>query len=180
MRLSDLVPPILSRVRHRQRAQSAAFIPPTELFSSYDEAKAACDGSAYEQKDLGELVLRKTKVYRDSLFAQGSLVVNSSAAHSLLAVMTALREHRSELKVLDFGGACGAHYFGVKAFLRERVRFRWHVVETPAMAERAREMETPELKFFSNLVEAEMGSPDLLHSSGAIQYTPSPYDTLRK
>jgi putative methyltransferase (TIGR04325 family) len=181
MRLSDFVPPILSRLRHwERRAQPAPpLVKLPELFSSYEEAQAACGAGGYEQQDLVEVVFRKTKAYRDALFAHGPVVVNSSAGHSLLAVMTALRESRDKLDVLDFGGACGAHYFAVKAFVRDSVTFRWHIVETPAMAERAREMETSELKFFSSLAETEMGNPDLLHSSGAIQYTPSPPDTLR-
>lgn len=109
--------------------------------------------------------------------------LNEFGAQSLLAVLLAWHriDDRGRLKVIDFGGGCGIHYFIAKAGLRgDNVKIHWSVVETPALVRKARLMETDELHFFDNIVEAvrTMGGVDLLHSSGAIQYLPDPYESL--
>lgn len=77
--------------------------------------------------------------------------------------------------VLDFGGGCGLHYkeAGLPAV-------RWAVVETEAMVRRAKELETDRLRFFSDTRSAAewLGPIDLMHSNGALQYTPDPLGAL--
>jgi putative methyltransferase (TIGR04325 family) len=79
--------------------------------------------------------------------------------------------------VLDFGGGCGLHY--KEAAMPE---VRWAVVETPAMARRAKELETDRLRFFYDIREAAdwLGDVNLVHSCGALQFTPSPVTTLEE
>jgi len=80
--------------------------------------------------------------------------------------------------VLDFGGACGRHYKDAK---RHSIAIRWAVVETPAMVARARELETGQLRFFTSIDEAAswLGSVEVVHSNGALQYTPEPLSIVR-
>lgn len=80
--------------------------------------------------------------------------------------------------VLDFGGACGRHY---KEARQHSLAIRWAVVETPAMVARARELETRQLRFFTTINEAceWLGAVEIVHSNGALQYTPDPNATLR-
>jgi putative methyltransferase (TIGR04325 family) len=84
---------------------------------------------------------------------------------------------KRELNVIDFGGACGAHYFLAKMVFGRRFDLRWHVVETPGIVLRARELEDGTLKFYDRLTEArsELGHVDLIFSSSALQYVPEPY-----
>src|SRR5436190_4381167 len=82
----------------------------------------------YEQPELVEIVFQKTKAYHPQ--NDWSEIAGASA-------------------VLDFGGGCGVHY--KQARLPE---VRWAVVETPAMAERARELATDRLRFFTSISEA--------------------------
>jgi putative methyltransferase (TIGR04325 family) len=79
--------------------------------------------------------------------------------------------------VLDFGGGCGLHY---KQANHQTVR--WAVVETPAMVGRAKSLETFHLKFFTDIDEAAswLGAIDIMHSNGAVQYTPDPLAIVRK
>jgi putative methyltransferase (TIGR04325 family) len=79
--------------------------------------------------------------------------------------------------VLDFGGACGIHY---KRANHQTVK--WAVVETPAMVERAKTLETYHLRFFTDIDDAAswLGNVDVMHSNGAIQYTNDPLATARK
>ena len=74
--------------------------------------------------------------------------------------------------VLDFGGGCGRHY---KEALLTTPNVRWAVVEIPAMVGRAKELETDKLRFFTNIRAAAdwLVSIDVMHSNGAIQYTPA-------
>jgi putative methyltransferase (TIGR04325 family) len=81
--------------------------------------------------------------------------------------------------VLDFGGGCGLHY---KLAALECPEVRWAVVETPAMAARASEIATDRLRFFSDIEAAArwLGSIDVMHSNGALQYVPDPVATLTR
>jgi putative methyltransferase (TIGR04325 family) len=88
-------------------------------------------------------------------------------------------EIRGTKSVLDFGGACGIHY---KAAHREAPNIRWAVVETPAMVREASKLATDHLHFFESIEAAAawLGDVDLIYSSGALQYTPSPIETVER
>jgi putative methyltransferase (TIGR04325 family) len=120
----------------------------------------------------------------DVVYAKTAALIGRDVAHlpgaerTMLGVLFAATQVSSTpLRVLDFGGACGFHYF---ASQRLGVSTRWAVVETPAMAERASSLETNELKFFSTIDAASrwLEGVDFVHSSGALQYTPTPSETL--
>jgi putative methyltransferase (TIGR04325 family) len=110
----------------------------------------------YEHPDLIEAVFRKTLAYEPD---------------------APWPEIGSPRTVLDFGGGCGLHY--KQAQLRD---VRWAVVETGAMVDRSRPLETDRLRFFTGIAEAMcwLGNIDLMHSNGALQYTPKPLLTLEQ
>jgi putative methyltransferase (TIGR04325 family) len=112
----------------------------------------------YEHPELVETIFRKTVAYSPS---------------------GPWPEMDGVSSVLDFGGACGKHY---KEARIASPSIRWAVVETPAMAARARELETHQLKFFSAIEQAAawLGAIEVVHSSGALQYTPDPIATVRE
>ena len=62
----------------------------------------------------------------------------------------------NKLKVLDFGGAAGAHYFIVKSLLDKEIS-NWRVVETSKMTQEAikNQLENSELSFYDNLPHRE-------------------------
>lgn len=111
----------------------------------------------YENPELVETIFRKTVSYQP--LGEWPLVVG---------VRT----------VLDFGGGAGLHY---KAARKQSPDVRWAVVETPAMARRAKELATDRLMFFDEIAEASawLGEIELMHSDGAIQYVPDAIDTIR-
>lgn len=88
-------------------------------------------------------------------------------------------EIRGVDSVLDFGGACGIHY---KLARCEAPAIRWAVVETPAMVRQASQLATSNLRFFETVSAAAawLGAVDLVHSSGALQYTPAPLNVVRE
>jgi putative methyltransferase (TIGR04325 family) len=105
----------------------------------------------YEQPELIEVIFQKTKAYRP----------NSAW-------------NESAKTVLDFGGGCGLHY------KEAALDAKWAIVETPAMVQRAQELATERLQFFTNIKTAQdwLGQVDLMHSNGALQYTQEPEATL--
>lgn len=100
------------------------------------------------------------------------------SASLALAVVAARRG--DHLTCLDFGGAAGAHYLLAKDLFGDRVSFQWNVVETSVLAGlAARRMAGDELRFFSDLGAAAASPPDLLISSGTLQYMPDPIEQLK-
>ena len=168
--IKDFVPPIVLETLRNERART---------YSDYAAAAAACAGQGYEQARLVEVVRRKTEDYRDRMSLAGSMAVDAVVARNLLAIQSAARG--GGVTVLDFGGACGTHYFQARSFFRGDLALRWHVVETPAMAAAGRAtFADGALAFHDDLASAvaAAGELDLVFSSSCLQYMPNPYDTL--
>jgi hypothetical protein len=110
----------------------------------------------YEQPELVDVIFRKTVAYEP----QGDWPEVNGAT-----------------SVLDFGGGCGLHYKQARSS-----SVRWAVVETPAMVERAKELATIQLQFFTDISSAKdwLGDVDIIHSNGALQYTSDPKAILTK
>ncbi|MET4384512.1 putative methyltransferase (TIGR04325 family) [Bradyrhizobium sp. F1.4.3] len=111
----------------------------------------------YQSEELVETIYRKTVAFRPE--GDWPLVANLTA-------------------VLDFGGGAGIHY---KLARQKSSGIRWAVVETPAMVHRASELATDQLMFFDDIEKAAdwLGSIDLMHSNGAIQYVDDPIGTVK-
>jgi putative methyltransferase (TIGR04325 family) len=173
MAFKEFVPPILrSLVRKTQPNPPGA-----QWYASYAAAKAACQGG-YEDAQLIRTVYEKTRLYRDRLASQAPRVCDLSALRLLGGLSLAVTKR--DVTVLDFGGACGAHYFLASAVLGDRVRFRWHVIETASMAAVAQGLADDHVEFFASVPQATAGleTIDVVFSSGALQYVPDPYATL--
>lgn len=170
MNLRDFIPPIATKLVARIRHSS-------QLFDSYESAYSSLSSAGYEEDSLVAVVYEKTKRYRD-LLSQRPLVPDISALRAFVGLSLAIS--KKELNVIDFGGACGAHYFLAKALIGNRINLRWHVVETPIMANTARGLEDSQLKFYDDLTAAksDLEHIDLVFSSSALQYVPQPYEFL--
>jgi putative methyltransferase (TIGR04325 family) len=133
----------------------------------------------YEAEALTELVYQKTIAFNRAT----ALNFDMGSERLLLAVGMALDgTTRSEpCRVLDFGGACGAHH-KLATLLFDDVTFHWAVVETPSMVRKARVLETEALKFFEDISSAFawLGSVDLVNSNSALQYLKDPPQTVRQ
>jgi putative methyltransferase (TIGR04325 family) len=169
MLLKDYFPPAILRLARRLG----------RTYGSYGEALLACGRLSYQSDAVLDVVREKTKRLCDSLRDSPSLEVGTSDLHMLLAIRSAAAHGIA--RVIDFGGACGAHYFLARAFLRKAIKLHWRVVETERMASTARIFEQDELRFFAQLktAEVELGAVDIVHSSTAIQYCADPCETLK-
>jgi putative methyltransferase (TIGR04325 family) len=171
-----------SRLRHFASTSLTRLTSPLEgEFRSFEEAADAAQRSTYESGALIDLIAAKTGPYRERVLG-GSEQLNLTEAevHFGLALHLASRG-RSSLTVIDFGGACGTHYYLAKRLLGPTVSLSWRVVETPAMTTVARSrFENAELAFFDSLTAAtrDTSGIELLHSANALQYLPAPADML--
>lgn len=175
MRVRDLIPPILMAAGRRLRSPSGP-----KLYPSYEAALVDCSERAYSNDEIIDVVLEKTLRYREELSRVDNLVhLSPTNAYSLCSLLMSIGV--SEIKVIDFGGACGAHYFLTRAVLPQRWKLRWVVVETPAMAIKAAAvLANEELSFSSDLSAAarSIAPVNLLHTSGTLQCVDRPYDYL--
>jgi len=148
--------------------------PDIEVYPDYDTALKHC-GGAYDDRELAELTLKKTLAILSSDLKQALYPPNSQATLTALSVISG-----NEPRILDFGGSFALHYFLAKQCVPRR--YRWAVVETPAIAEMSGQLENEELKFFTSLdaARAWLHDVDLVHASGSLQYTREPKDMFRR
>jgi putative methyltransferase (TIGR04325 family) len=147
-----------------------------EEYDSYQSAQKKCVTGDYQNIELCDMIADKTTIYRDSLIQQPT-ILNSTNVF-LLAAINNIRVSNDLMKsmtIIDFGGACGAHYFEIRNFLPKTFQLKWIVVETPQMVltAKTKNLETKELTFVDNLNNLPL--PDFIYSSCALQYTPIPY-----
>ncbi|MCK6382139.1 MAG: methyltransferase, TIGR04325 family [Leptospiraceae bacterium] len=155
----------------------------SKKFSSYEEAIKTCTSKPYEERELIEVIAKKTAIYRDKI-KKGPIEIDPTLSYSINSIIRAVHDKKENetTRVIDFGGACGAHYYSVKAMLRNKCKLCWTVVETPTMVEYGREFRNKELRFSTDLCEAtnERQKVDILHTSGTLQCVENPREYLKK
>lgn len=145
-------------------------------YEDYSTALECCTNDAYQNTELCNMIADKTEIYIQTLKKKPH---NLNAANVFL--MAAINQYlidsgKKELRILDFGGACGAHYFEMKRFIPEHISLKWYVVETGQMVKSAiaKGLNNEELQFISSIEEIK-STIDFVHSSSALQYVPDPY-----
>jgi putative methyltransferase (TIGR04325 family) len=170
---NELLPPALLRLWRRVRRPRYGFF---GTYDTYEEAAAAAGGAGYSDAAMVEAIVRGQS---ERAAGPGPLGLEDRWLQLQLGLSHALvSASEAELRVLDFGGAAGTHYFDVLHW-RERTswppgRLRWHVCETETMAAAAEPVfANEELSFHASLGEIEDGTYDLVYVSGSIQYVPN-------
>ena len=146
--------------------------PTTETYPDYASALQMC-GAGYEDRHLAEVTLAKTQAILSSDLRQALHPPNADATLTGISLLPG-----KDLRVLDFGGSFGPHYFLAKQSVPKR--YRWAVVETEAIVSLGEQIANDELRFFPTIEAAYawLGGIDLVHASGSLQYTPDPMSAL--
>lgn len=177
MTVYDFIPPILMSLLHKLRARSSQ-----RQYDSFSDAMADCSKYGYENSELIDVIVEKTRRYRDTLWeAATPIQLNTTLAYSLCSLLAP--PSPMEINVLDFGGAAGAHYFLARSMLPSSRKLNWTVVETAAMVQKAQPLFAgDELNFSSDLdvTLRAMGQIDIIHSSATLQCVDTPYQYLQK
>lgn len=142
-------------------------------FSTFEQAKAHSSG--YEDEKIAEVVAHKTRLLREDLL-RNPTIVNFSRGdlQNIFCFLHVYDDVRTPLDVMEIGGACGATCDTMRHVCDEKTS-TWAVVETPAMARKAREFfSDSKLTFHSDPDEAKHGGRHLLVASGVLQYMEDP------
>ena len=176
MILKEFIPPILNRWLKR-----ALKLEDNKEYKNYSQAIDACTSDAYLNAELCNMIADKTVIHAQKL-NERPYVLNPANVFLLSAINQYIIDFSTiNLTILDFGGACGAHYFDIKRFIPKAVSLKWIVVETEQMVRSANEKELGdnELIFVSSLNEIKTDI-DLIHSSCALHYVPDPYTIINE
>lgn len=153
----------------------------SNFYATLDEARKECDPQTYQSEDLVDVVVEKTLRFVD-LMENGTI--------DLLTLRTlvpfASIGFGASLRVVDFGGGAGYHYFVARKVLPKSVALSWNIIETKSMSARCQEVfrnrsETQELSFYSSIELANLLGKDIdiVFSSGALCFAPDPADSLK-
>lgn len=177
MNIRDFIPPVILKVKQKLIDKEKAHEELKE-YNSFESAQKECVQGDYQNIELCEMIADKTVIYRD-LINKTTDTLNSTNVF-LLAAINELRANHSlnTMTVLDFGGACGAHYFEIKKLLPATFKLKWIVAETSQMvlAAKAKNIETSELTLVDNL--NNLPPIDFIYTSCALHYTSNPYGFL--
>lgn len=150
-------------------------------YANFTLALQDCSTNAYQNVEFCNMIADKTLLHIKKLNAK-PFTLNPTNVFLLAAINQYIAIHSAKkINVLDFGGACGAHYFETKRFIPDRISLNWQVVDTPQMALSAKEknLNHSELYFFDSLNKVTT-KIDFLHSSSTLQYVPDPYQCLQE
>lgn len=170
LQIKELIPPVLIK-----------YLRFTKEYSSFNEANEKCSNVNYQNETLCNVVAEKTKIYAGKLNTKPYELsaTNVFLVTAISNYLNLIKTH--QIKIVDYGGACGVHYFEARRFFPENIKLNWTIIETPQMvlSAKAQGLENPELKFTNDLNSIEEPI-DLLYSSCALHYVVHPYDELEK
>lgn len=173
MIIKDLIPPILINLVKRYRT--------SKEYVSYAQALEACTSSAYQNIELCNMVADKTIIYKNEL-KEKPFKLSPTNVFLLAAINQYINIYKKiDINILDFGGACGAHFFEIRRFIPKNISIRWYVVETKQMVKSAlnQRLESDELNFVSSIEEINE-KIDIIHSSCTLHYVPNPHETINR
>lgn len=145
-------------------------------YSTYGDARRAAGNSDYEASAITEIVRLKTEAMRSRIASGGAVDQYDEVTSLLLLAIMRVACARPTVRVLDFGGACGAHFLLARALAPREVELRWAVVETSAMVDAARDGISSDIHFFAAIEEAAtaLGAVDVVFANNSLQYTADP------
>lgn len=150
-------------------------------YSSWNEVEKLCEG--YSDKSILQKTLESTLKVKngEAVFERDSFIFDEiQYSWGLLASLFKVAvENGNSLKVLDFGGALGSHYFQNKKFLQPIKIKKWTVVEQKHYIDVGNKKIADGILSFAYSIE-DVNNADVLILSAVLQYFPNPYEWLEK
>jgi putative methyltransferase (TIGR04325 family) len=151
-------------------------------YSSWEEVDALCHGG-YEQSNILEATLTSTLKVKngEAIFERDSFIFDEIqySFGMLASLLKVAIENKNSLKVLDFGGALGSHYFQNKEFLKPIKIKKWIIVEQERYVKVGKEKIADKILDFAYSID-EVKNANVLIASGVLQYLNTPYEWLKK
>jgi putative methyltransferase (TIGR04325 family) len=144
-------------------------------YSSWSDALAAAGGD-YQARSIVVCNVDSTTKFVSQL---RSAPDDHPTTRKISDAVTQTRSTKQACRVIDFGGALGRHYFGVRSVLPPALRLEWTVWETPAMCRAGiSHFRSDELTFVAAAEQLDENY-DVGIASGSLQYVEQPWITLR-
>lgn len=150
-----------------------------KIYDSYEDAKNECFG-AYENSNLLKVIHARVNNFKSFLEKNNLIKTDQCHINGIFCLMyAALMNNKSSCNVVDFGGGAGDYYFLAKKMFNGILNLQWTIVETEGMCQIVDSYNESNLKCISN-TDHISSDVDLIIASGSLQYTPDPYEELKK
>ncbi len=150
-------------------------------YKSWDEVEKLCEG--YSSTNILEKTLESTSKVKsgEAVFERDSFIFDKvQYSCGLLACLFKVAiENDNKLRVLDFGGSLGSHYFQNKEFLKPIEIESWTVVEQEHYVKAGNEKIADDILHFANSID-DVQNSNVLVLSSVLQYLPNPYEWLER
>jgi putative methyltransferase (TIGR04325 family) len=147
-----------------------------KICPNFISALAEC-GEGYDDPDIAKVIAFRTAKWKGEI---GEALLLDQITNAVFAVgIAGANLTERPLRVLDFGGGCGIHYFSARSVFTAPLK--WAIVETLTMVEHAAPIGAGgNFEAYDGITQAasSLGRVDLVLASGAIQYTPDPMASL--
>jgi putative methyltransferase (TIGR04325 family) len=122
---------------------------------------------------LETIAAQRTRVERAP-----AVVLDSRVMQLLTAFHLAFdRQPGQPIRVLDFGGSAGIHFFSLAPFLARRWKVDWTICELPALAQAGARVYGDQIRFVGGIDQLGQERFDVALASGSLPYVPEPRTT---
>ncbi len=149
-------------------------------FTSWDQALA--ETGSYDDVSIFNRVLEASRKVRDkkASYERDGLAFSESFEWEALPYFRKAAKGKKRLRVLDFGGALGSHYFPTCRALPD-IEFEWTIIEQAGFVKLGKgEFESDNLHFEGSLERALEKEYDLILLGCVLPYLPDPYSVLSR
>lgn len=142
-------------------------------FKDYQSALAMCK-SGYDDEEIAQLVAQKTQIFRDMTITEPLSrkqdIQNLFTFSKIINISPEIK-----LKVLEFGGGCGADFYLLNNDLASNIE-QWEIVETNTMVKYGHKINTSSKLSFHNLdvLTSSSKNHNVAFLQGVLQYLPDP------
>jgi len=149
-------------------------------FANWKDASA--ETGSYDDARIFNRVLEASRDVRDdkAKYERDGIAFNDTFHWEALKYFREAAKGKNTLKVLDFGGALGSHYYPTQKALKD-IQLDWTIIEQEGFVQHGKEEFAKEhLHFEANLEVALSKEYDLILLGCVLPYLPNPYEVLTK
>lgn len=123
------------------------------------------------------------EIKNDSFERDGEIISSSNQNYPIMySILNSVDLEKRDLKIIDFGGSLGTHYYRYKPFINNTIKVLWAIIEQKKYVDIAKSKNNnPEIIFHYSISEAKiLNNYDTFFSSGTLQYIEKPYDLINE
>lgn len=179
--LRDITPPVIFKLFYREKQSPYGF---SGDYANWEEVIKLTSG--YDNNIILEKVKEAIlKVKKGEAASERDSCTFDKIYYSwpvLTGLFKVALENEGKLRVLDFGGSLGSHYFQNKDILNSLNELKWGIVEQNNFVDCGRNyIQDDNLRFYFGVNECILSiNPNVVIISNVLQYLEDPYETLEE